>query len=143
MTDHTVTVWFARTGPCWCTGRPISHGSIDLERLRRMSVPRTALLDRDVVISPELVTPGLLTPLRALLERSDVISIVYPLCAQALPAMPSELFDVLDDVASPTIRLAECVSGYPETLVAALLHHLTAELERVADHSSMARAGGG
>jgi hypothetical protein len=107
-----------------------------------MSVPRTALLNRDVVISPELVTPGLLTPLRALLKRSDVISIVYPLCAQALPAMPDELFDVLDDVVSPTIRLTECVSGYPETLVAALLHHLTPE-QGIEAHSSMARAGGG
>jgi hypothetical protein len=107
-----------------------------------MSVPRTALLDRDVVITPEFVTPSLVTQIRSLLERPDVISIVYPLCAQALTAMPDELFDVLDGLDRPRIRLTECVSGYPETLVAALFDHLAQEQSVPSDHQPMARAGG-
>lgn len=119
MTTHSVTIWFARVGPCWCTGRPGASGSQDLERLRRTEVPASRLLDRDVVVTPDRLTPTLLPWIRSLLE-GDVVSVAYPLCQQAISAMPSDLVPVFENIRPPSTTIDVCVSGYPEALLAAL-----------------------
>lgn len=125
MTTDRITLWFARTGPCWCSGRPGASGSHDLERLRRTSVRRTPLLDTDVLMTPALVTPALLSKVRALFDRPDVLSVVYPLCPNAASVMPRDLREVLEEGEHPSITVDECVSGYPESLVVAMVEYLS------------------
>lgn len=120
----TATVWFARTGPCWCTGRPGAAASRDLERLRRLTIPRSSLLDRDLVVTPDRLTPTLAPAIRSLIARAEVITVAYPLCPAAGPAMPVDLVDTFTDGRVPQIVLDDCVSGRPELLVVALLEHL-------------------
>ncbi len=92
--------------------------------MRRWRIPAAPLLDRDLLICPELVTPGILSRVERLLSGGPIVSVSHPLCPMAGGATPAELFPAFTDGRSPLIVLTECVGGYPELLFLELMGHL-------------------
>jgi Ni,Fe-hydrogenase III small subunit len=121
-------VWRLQFGPCWCRGVPASTGSFDFVRLVT-SENDLGQFDRNILILSERVIDGSLAVYRQVIDRIPDPKLVVSVSAcpaarnfwDELPLGWSPIADVLPI----DIRIDDCISGMPESLMAALLRHVT------------------
>ena len=124
-------VWRLQFGPCWCRGAPARSGSFDFVRLVS-SESDLGRFDRHVLILSERVIDGSADVYRQVFERVPDPKLVVSSgpCPAArrfwdeLPLGWSPVWEVLP----VDIRIDDCISGMPESLMAAVVRHLTGDL---------------
>lgn len=121
-------VWRLQFGPCWCRGVPPSTGSFDFVRLVS-SAHDLGAFDRNILIVSERVIDGSMAVYRQVIEGiPDPKLVVSAAACPAARRFWDELplgWNPVSDVLPVDIEVDECISGMPESLMAALLRHVT------------------
>ena len=121
-------MWRLQFGPCWCRGAPASTGSFDFVRLVT-SESDLGDFDSSILILSERVIDGSLAVYRQVIDRIPDPKLIVS--AAACPAARSFWDDLplgwtpVSDLMPVDIRIDECISGMPESLMAALIRHVT------------------
>lgn len=126
--DSRARVWRLQFGPCWCRGVPSATGSFDFVRLVT-SENDLGDFDNNILILSERVIDGSLAVYRQVIggipDPKLVVSVAPCPAARSfwdeLPLGWSPVSDVLP----VDIHIDDCISGMPESLMAALLRHVT------------------
>lgn len=125
--DGRARVWRLQFGPCWCRGAPSSTGSFDFVRLVS-SENDLGDFDKNILIVSERVIDGSMAIHRQVMEGIPDPKLVVS--AAACPAA-GRFWDELPvgwtpvwDAFPVDIRVDECISGMPESLMAAVLRHI-------------------
>lgn len=121
-------VWRLQFGPCWCRGAPAGTGSFDFVRLVT-SENDLGQFDHNILILSERVIDGSLAVYRQVIDGiPDPKLVVSVAPCPAARSFWEELpigWTPVSEVLPVDIRVDECISGMPESLMAALLRHVT------------------
>lgn len=128
----TARVWRLQFGPCWCRGAPAGTGSFDFVRLVS-SESDLGRFDRQVLILSERVIDGSADVYRQVFEKVPDPKLVVSSAAcpgarrfwDDLPLGWTPVWDFLP----VDIRIDDCISGMPESLMAAVVRHLAGDLQ--------------
>lgn len=122
----TRRIWRLQYGPCWCRGLPGESGSFDFVRTSSRETP-LGTLDRNVLILPDRVIDGSQPVFLQLHDRVPNPRLVVTTAACPAAALFWKELPVgwspVNDLVSVDVHVAECVSGYPEALMAAVLNY--------------------
>lgn len=124
----TARVWRLQYGPCWCRGTPSSSGSFDFVRLVT-SEDDLGGFDRNVLIVSDRVIDGSLPVYRQVFDAIPSPRLVVstgscPAARRFWDELPVGWTPVWDSL-PVDLRVPQCVSGNPESLMAAVLRHVT------------------
>ncbi len=123
-------IWRLQFGPCWCHSAPSQASAFDYVRLRRTSADLGPLRENLLIVSERVIEGS------ARMYREVHSSVPDPKLVISAGTCPTahQFWDDLpggwapvDEILPVDIRVAGCVSGNPEALVAALLEYLFAE----------------
>ena len=122
-------IWRLQFGPCWCHSSPAENASFDYVRLRRTSAD-LGVFQENLLIVSERVIEGSAKMYREV--HSNVPDPKLVIAAGTCPTAHS-FWDNLpggwssvEDIIPVDIRVDGCVSGNPESLLAAVLEHVFA-----------------
>ncbi len=123
-------VWRLQYGPCWCRGVPTESASFDFVRLTT-STPDLGSFEGNVLIVSDRVIDGSQAVFRQVHDRVAPPRLV--IAAKACPAA-ARFWDELPvswtpvhEVLSVDIDVDECITGNPEALMAAMVHHVLSD----------------
>lgn len=113
-------------GPCWCHGLPGETGSFDFVRTSFREVP-LGDFDRNILILPERVIDGsgpvfLQFHDRVASPRLVVATAACPAAAAFWDDLPMG-WSSIHELVPVDIHIGECISGYPDALMAAVLSY--------------------
>lgn len=121
-------VWRLQFGPCWCRGAPAGTGSFDFVRLVT-SETDLGQFDHNILILSERVIDGSLAVYRQVIggipDPKIVVSVAPCPAARNFWAELPVGWSPVSEVLPVDIRIDDCISGMPESLMAALLRHVT------------------
>lgn len=125
--DLSPRVWRLQYGPCWCHSTPTESSAFDYVRMRS-TVADLGALEENLLIVSERVIDGTANAFRRI--HASVPDPKLVISAGTCPAshrfwdeLPNGWI-LVQEVLAVDIRVEECVSGYPEALVAAVLGHV-------------------
>lgn len=144
--DARARVWRLQFGPCWCRGVPPTTGSFDFVRLVT-SEDDLGQFGHNILIVSERVIDGSLAVYRQVIDRiPDPKLVVSVAPCPAARSFWDELpvgWSSVSDVLPVDIQIDDCISGMPESLMAAVLRYATSA-DTLEDHSQeMAISMGG
>lgn len=125
-------IWLLQHGPCWCRSHPTDSSSFDYVRLRRTDAD-LGVWDQNLLIVSERVIDG-----SSHLYRQVFSDMPDPKLVIAVPPCPAagKFWDELpngwgpvDKIIPVDTRVDECVNGFPETLMTAVLAYAFARAE--------------
>lgn len=126
--DSGARVWRLQFGPCWCRGAPADTGSFDFVRLVT-SENDLGQFDHNILILSERVIDGSQAVYRQVIDRIPDPKIVVSVApCPAARSFWEELpvgWSPVSEVLPVDIRIDDCISGMPESLMAAVLRHVT------------------
>lgn len=117
-------IWLLQYGPCWCHSHPTDSSAFDYVRSRR-TVADLGDWDENLLIVSARVIDG-----SNRLYRQVYTDMPDPKVVVAVPPCPAagQFWDELpngwrsvEEVIPVDIRTAECMNGFPESLMAAVL----------------------
>ncbi len=135
-------IWTLVHGPCWCRGTPGDTSSFDLSRYRAVDLGE---FDRDIVLVSDRIIDGSIPTLRRLYAETPdpklVIAVGTCPAAETFWEHLKGRWTPVSEVIPIDLTVNECVSARPESLVAAILMHLTRDLSTPAELETTAGAG--
>jgi len=126
-------IWRLQFGPCWCGSVPPDSGSFDYVRMRQSDADLGSIEDNLLIVSDRVIDGSAKTYRAIHAEVPDPKLVVAvgtcPKAERFWDGLPNG-WTAVDDVLSVDIRVEECISGYPEALMAAMVGHFLARQER-------------
>ncbi|HEX6300559.1 MAG TPA: hypothetical protein VF148_08865 [Acidimicrobiia bacterium] len=117
-------IWLLQYGPCWCRSHPTDSSSFDYVRLRR-TVADLGDWDENLLIVSARVIDG-----SNHLHRQVYTEMPDPKVVVAVPPCPAagrfwedlpNGWKPVEEIIPVDIRAAECINGFPESLMTAVL----------------------
>lgn len=126
-------IWRLQFGPCWCGSVPPDSGSFDYVRMRQSAADLGSIEDNLLIVSDRVID-GSAKMYRALHSQVPDPKLVVavgtcPKAGRFWDELPNG-WTAVDDVFSVDIRVEECISGYPEALMAAMVGYFLARQGR-------------
>ncbi|HUG32051.1 MAG TPA: hypothetical protein VMM14_04095 [Acidimicrobiia bacterium] len=125
-------IWLLRYGPCWCHAVPTESTYFDYVRLRK-TVADLGTFDENLLILSDRVIDGSAHIYRQVHEDLPAPKLVVstgpcPYADRFWEELPNGWSPVAD-LLPVDIQVENCISGNPETLMAAVLRHVLARDE--------------
>ncbi len=129
-------IWLLQYGPCWCHTTATDTSSFDYVRLRKTAAD-LGPLEENLLIVSDRVIDGSGKSYRQVYadvpEPKLVVSVATcPHARRFWDELPNGWTPV-DELLPIDLHVEECISGYPETLAAAVLAHVLGDTETSAD----------
>jgi NADH:ubiquinone oxidoreductase subunit B-like Fe-S oxidoreductase len=128
-TPPATRIWRLQFGPCWCRSIPTEGSSFDFVRMRTTAAELGPLEDNLLIVSDRVITGA------ARMYRQIYADVPDPKLVIGTSSCPSadRFWDDLpggwspaSDVIPLDLHVDECITGSPESLLAAVLAHLFA-----------------
>lgn len=121
-------IWFFQFGPCWCRGTPGGKGSFDFLRLREAPSSLNGL-ETNILLLSDRILEGSRATLKSVYDRVPDPKLVISggPCRAAEPFWQGVTTTPLsvDSVVPVDLRIEQCISGFPEALLSAVLNLMT------------------
>lgn len=118
-------IWTLLQGPCWCEGTPGKSSSFGLTRYRSVDLGR---FEAHILVVSNRVMDGSLPTLRRLYSEAPdpklVIAVASCPTAEEFWEGLQGGWTPIEEILEVDVAVDECISGRPESLLAAVLDHL-------------------
>jgi NADH:ubiquinone oxidoreductase subunit B-like Fe-S oxidoreductase len=125
-------IWVLQYGPCWCRSHPTDSSSFDYVRLRRTSADLGAWGENLLIVSARVIDGSNHLYRQVYSEMPDPKVVVAvppcPAAGQFWEELPNGWGEV-EELIPVDIRVDECMNGFPESLMSAVLAHALARAE--------------